>query len=163
MLSKLGYKTVAVSAKQSEYAYLQQLGASEIIPRIEFLEIDKRPILSAQYAGGIDTVGGPILENILKTLQPLGAVTTCGSVSATQLNISVFPFILRGISLIGVSSQNYPQPQRSDLWNKLSNEWKLNNLTDLFTEITLDDLKTSINMILEGKLRGRTIVNLIDN
>ena len=163
LLSKLGYKTVAVSAKQSEYAYLQQLGASEIIPRIEFLEIDKRPILSAQYAGGIDTVGGPILENILKTLQPLGAVTTCGSVSATQLNISVFPFILRGISLIGVSSQNYPQPQRSDLWNKLSNEWKLNNLTDLFTEITLDDLKTSINMILEGKLRGRTIVNLIDN
>ena len=75
----------------------------------------------------------------------------------------MFPFILRGISLIGVSSQNYPQPQRSDLWNKLSNEWKLNNLTDLFTEITLDDLKTSINMILEGKLRGRTIVNLIDN
>ena len=64
LLSKLGYKTVAVSAKQSEYAYLQQLGASEIIPRIEFLEIDKRPILSAQYAGGIDTVGGPILENI---------------------------------------------------------------------------------------------------
>ena len=163
LLSKLGYKTVAVSAKESEYAYLQKLGASEIIPRIEFQEIDKRPILSAQYAGGIDTVGGPILENILKTLQPLGVVTTCGSVASTQLNISVFPFILRGISLIGVSSQNYPQPQRSVLWNKLSTEWKLDNLSELCTEISLDNLKTSIDLILEGKLKGRTIVNLIDN
>jgi putative YhdH/YhfP family quinone oxidoreductase len=163
LLSKLGYKTVAVSAKESEYSYLQKLGASEIIPRIEFQEIDKRPILSSQYAGGIDTVGGPILENILKTLQPLGAVTTCGSVASTQLNISVFPFILRGISLIGVSSQNYPQPQRSNMWEKLSTDWKLDNLSELCTEITLDNLKDSIDLILEGKLKGRTIVNLIDN
>jgi putative YhdH/YhfP family quinone oxidoreductase len=163
LLSKLGYKTVAVSAKESEYDYLQKLGASEIIPRIEFQEIDKRPILSSQYAGGIDTVGGPILENILKTLQPLGAVTTCGSVASTQLNISVFPFILRGISLIGVSSQNYPQPQRSNMWDKLSTDWKLDNLSELCTEITLDNLKDGIDLILEGKLKGRTIVNLIDN
>ena len=163
LLSKLGYETVAVSAKQSEYNFLTKLGASEIIPRLEFQETDKRPILSALYAGGIDTVGGPILENILKTLQPLGAVTTCGSVSANTINVSVFPFILRGISLIGVSSQNYPKLQRHTLWNKLAAEWKLDNLIDLCTEINLDELKSSIELILQGKLKGRTIINMIDN
>ena len=163
LLSKLGYSTVAVSAKQSEYEYLQNLGASEIIPRLEFQEMDKRPILSAKYAGGIDTVGGPILENILKTLQPLGVVTTCGSVSATHISVSVFPFILRGISLIGVSSQNYPEPHRRLIWEKLANEWKLENLLNLYNEICLDDIKANIDLILDGKLRGRTIVNLIDS
>ena len=163
LLAKLGYSTVAVSAKQSEYEYLQNLGASEIIPRLEFQEMDKRPILSAKYAGGIDTVGGPILENILKTLQPLGVVTTCGSVSATHISVSVFPFILRGISLIGVSSQNYPEPHRRIIWEKLANDWKLENLLNLYNEICLDDIKANIDLILDGKLRGRTIVNLIDS
>ena len=109
ILNGLGYETVAVSGKESEHNFLKSLGASEIITREEFALVDKRPILSSRFAGGIDTVGGPILENVIKTLNPLGAVTTCGSVSATQLNMSVFPFILRGISLIGVSAQNYPR------------------------------------------------------
>jgi putative YhdH/YhfP family quinone oxidoreductase len=162
LLTKLGYKSVAISGKESESAFLQSLGVSEIIPRLKFQENDNRPLLSAQYTGGIDTVGGIILENILKTLKPLGAVTTCGSVSSTQINTSVFPFILRGISLIGVSSQNYPQPLRKILWEKLSKDWKLDNLLQLYTEIGLDDLKTYLNLILEGKLKGRTIVKLID-
>lgn len=162
LLSKLGYKSVAVSGKLSEYAFLQNLGASEIISRLEFQGMDNRPMHTAQYAGGIDTVGGPILENILKKLQPLGAVTTCGSVSSTQISMSVFPFILRGVSLIGVSSQNYPQPLRQTLWEKLSNEWKPDNLLQLHTEIRLDDLKTNLDLILDGKLKGRTVVNLID-
>ncbi|MBP8904177.1 MAG: YhdH/YhfP family quinone oxidoreductase, partial [Paludibacteraceae bacterium] len=108
ILSQLGYQTVAVSGKETEYPYLESLGAGEIISRNNFLNLEKKPVLSAKYAGGIDTVGGPILENILKTLMPLGAVTTCGSVASTELNMSVFPFILRGISLIGISAQNYP-------------------------------------------------------
>ena len=163
LLSKLGYQSVAVSAKQSEHDFLKNLGASEIIARLEFQEMEKKPILSAKYAGGIDTVGGPILENILKTLQPLGAVTTCGSVSATNINVSVFPFILRGITLIGISSQNYPKFLRQILWEKLSNEWKPDNLLNLYTEISLDDLKANIDLILEGKLKGRTVVNLVEN
>lgn len=162
LLSKLGYQTVAVSAKQPEYEYLKTLGVTEIIPRLEFQDMEKRPILSAKYAGGIDTVGGPILENILKTLQPLGAVTTCGNVSAAHISVSVYPFILRGISLIGVSSQNYPEPNRQHLWQKLANEWKPDNLMQLVTEISIDDLKANIDLILDGKLKGRTIVNLID-
>lgn len=162
LLSKLGYQTVAVSGKESEYEFLHSLGATEIIPRSEFQQVDKRPMLSAQYAGAIDTVGGPILENILKALKPLGAVTTCGSVSSTQLNMTVFPFILRGISLIGISAQNYPMNLRSAMWEKLSNEWKPAHLLSLYTEIQLSELKTTIDSILKGELKGRTIVKMID-
>lgn len=158
LLSKLGYQTVAVSGKEAEYPFLYQLGAGEIISRSEFQEPEKRPILSARYAGGIDTVGGPILEKILKLLNPLGAVTTCGSVSSTQLNMTVFPFILRGISLIGISAQNYPTHLRRILWNKLAKEWKPDHLLELYNEITLDEVKPAIELILQGKLKGRTII-----
>lgn len=162
ILSKLGYQTVAISGKETEYDFLHSLGASEIITRNDFEQIDKRPMLSAKYAGAIDTVGGPILENILKSLQPLGAVTTCGSVSSTQLNMTVFPFILRGISLMGISAQNYPMHLRRDLWEKLSNEWKLESLSTLCNEISLEELKGALSSILKGELKGRTIVNMID-
>ena len=162
LLSKLGYQTVAISGKETEYPFLRKLGAIEILPRADFQEVDKRPMLSAQYAGAIDTVGGAILENILKTLQPLGAVTTCGSVSATQLNMTVFPFILRGISLIGISAQNYPGALREPLWIKLATDWKPDNLLELYSEIRLEDIPETIALILQGKLKGRTIVNMLD-
>ncbi len=160
LLSKNGYCTVAVSGKEAEYPFLKQLGASEIISREQFQQIEKRPILSAQYAGGIDTVGGVALENILKSLQSLGAVTTCGSVSSTQLNMTVFPFILRGISLIGISAQNYPTHLRPGLWQKLADEWKPAHLMEMYNEIGLDDLPDAIQSILNGKLKGRTIVKI---
>lgn len=162
LLSKLGYQTVAISGKQEESDFLHALGAKEIISRNDFQVVDKRPMLSSQYAGAIDTVGGTILENILKGLKPLGAVTTCGSVSSTQLNMTVFPFILRGITLIGVSAQNYPTHLREPLWQKLANEWKPNNLLDLYSEISIEEIKSRIDLILEGKLKGRTIVKMID-
>ncbi|MBP1675849.1 MAG: quinone oxidoreductase, YhdH/YhfP family [Bacteroidetes bacterium] len=158
LLSKLGYQTVAVSGKETEYEFLKELGATEIIARSVFQEADKRPLLSATFAGAIDTVGGPILEKILKQLHPLGAVTTCGSVSSTQLNMTVFPFILRGISLIGISAQNYPTALRKPLWEKLAAVWKPDHLLEIYNEITLDDLQSAIGDILQGKLRGRTIV-----
>ena len=162
LLAKLGYQVVAVSGKETESEFLHKLGAKEIISRNDFQTVDKRPMLSARYAGAIDTVGGPILENILKALMPLGAVTTCGSVSSTQLNMTVFPFILRGITLIGISAQNYPTNLREPLWKKLSTDWKPDNLLDLYNEISLEELKGTLENILAGKLKGRTIVNLLD-
>ena len=147
-----------MTGKEKEYEFLYQLGASEIISRSEFQEQDKRPMLSAQFAGGVDTVGGPILEKMLKSVQSLGAVTTCGSVSSTQLNMTVFPFILRGISLIGISAQNYPMHLRKILWNKMGNEFKPLNLLSLYNEISLDEIQPAIEQILQGKLKGRTII-----
>ncbi|HNX88385.1 MAG TPA: YhdH/YhfP family quinone oxidoreductase [Paludibacteraceae bacterium] len=163
ILSKLSYSTVAVSGKLAEYDYLKNLGADEIISRNDFLDMEKKPVLSAKYAGGIDTVGGPYLENILKTLSPLGAVTTCGSVASTDLNMTVFPFILRGISLIGVSAQNYPMHLREFLWNRLAADWKPENLMQIYNEINLDQLAEAIRSILKGQLKGRTIVNMEDS
>jgi acrylyl-CoA reductase (NADPH) len=162
LLTKLGYQTVAITGKESETDFLYLLGAKEIITRTTFLQSDKRPLLSAQYSGAIDTVGGPVLENILKTVKPLGAVTTCGSVASTQLNTTMFPFILRGISLIGISAQNYPTGLRFPLWNKLATEWKPDNLSEIYTEIKLEEVKNMLDRMLEGKLKGRTIVNLIE-
>ena len=160
LLSKLGYETVAVSGKESEYDFIRSLGATEIISRSEFQEVDKRPILSSKYAGAIDTVGGTILENIIKQLNPLGAVTTCGSVSGTQLNVSVFPFILRGIALIGISAQNYPMELRKPLWEKLAGDWKPEHLLELYNEITINEIDDAVAAILKGELKGRTIVNM---
>jgi len=160
LLTKLGYKTVAITGKESEHGFLQKIGCNEIIPRIEFQAPDHHPLLSALYAGAIDTVGGTVLENILKKLKPLGAVTTCGSVSSTQLNTTVFPFILRGNTLIGISAQNYPTKFRLSLWTKLANEWKPENLSELFTEIRLDELENNIDLMKNGNLKGRTIINM---
>lgn len=160
ILSKLGYETVAVSGKESEYPFIESLGAGGIISRTDFLALDKKPILSSKYAGGIDTVGGVVLENIIKSLKPLGAVTTCGSVSGTELNMSVFPFILRGISLIGVSAQNYPMELRAKLWEKIADEWKPTNLMNIYNEITLHELPDAISQILKGGLKGRTVIKL---
>lgn len=160
ILSKLGYKVVAVSGKKEEYDYLKNIGAAEIIDREEFFNLEDKPILSAKYAGGIDTVGGKYLENIIKSLYPLGRVTTCGSVASTNLNLSVFPFILRGISLVGISAQNYPMEKRQILWNKLADEWKPESLIKTYSEISLEELNEKIDLILAGKLKGRTVINL---
>lgn len=160
ILSKLGYNVSAISRKATEHDYLLSLGATDIIPASTFTTLDKKPILSAKYAGGIDTVGGVILENMLKTTKLYGAVTTCGSVAGTQLDLSVFPFILRGTALMGISSQNYPTASRPHLWNKLANEWKPDNLMNIFKEVTLNELPNITEQILQGKLKGRTIVNL---
>jgi len=162
LLTKLGYKTVAITGKESEHGFLQNIGCNEIISRIEFQAPDHHPLLSAQYAGAIDTVGGTVLENVLKKLKPLGAVTTCGSVSSTQLNTTVFPFILRGNTLIGISAQNYPTKFRFNLWTKLANEWKPEKLSKLFTEIKLDELENNIDLMKNGNLKGRTIINMND-
>lgn len=162
MLSKAGYTTVAISGKTQEHDYLKSLGVKEIIHRTDFQETENKPILSSQYAGAIDTVGGDILVRIIKSLNPLGVVTTCGSVAGTKLDLNVFPFILRGVSLIGVSAQNYPGKLRKILWEKLAKEMKPDNLMNLYEEVTLDELSDSINLILSGKLKGRTIVRVAD-
>lgn len=160
ILAKLGYEVLAISGKESEYNFLKKIGASKIIPREEFLNLDKKPILSAQYAGGVDTVGGVIFENIIKSLQPMGAVTTCGSVSGTNLNLSVFPLILRGITIIGISAQNYPMELRVPLWEKLGANWKPQQLLEMYSEITLNELDTHIQLILQGKIKGRIVINM---
>ena len=158
ILTKMGYRVSALSGKEQEY--LKSLGAGEVIPRQEFEQRDKRPLLKVRFAGGIDCVGGPILENILKSVNYMGVVTCCGNAASAELNLTVYPFILRGISLIGIDSQNYPLPEREAVWRKLAGEWKPKQLLESYDEITLPELSGRIDQMLAGESRGRTVVRL---
>lgn len=158
ILSKLGYSVVAITGKETEKAYLTQLGAKEILLRSEIEAFNKRPLLKTYFAGAIDTVGGVILENIIKSTDPMGVVTCCGNVASPKIDLTVFPFILRGVSLIGIDSQNYPMHYRTAVWNKLANDWKPKQLKETYTEIGLDEVQSKIDLMLKGQLKGRTIL-----
>jgi putative YhdH/YhfP family quinone oxidoreductase len=162
LLSRLGYSVVAITGKETEFDYLFNLGAKEVLLRSEIENFDKKPLLKPLFAGAIDTVGGTILENIIKSTNSIGTITCCGNVASPKLELTVFPFILRGISLIGIDSQNYPMKYRKDVWVKLSDEWKPTQLEDTCSEIRLGEVESKIKLMLQGKLKGRTILKLIN-
>ncbi|MDA3910166.1 MAG: YhdH/YhfP family quinone oxidoreductase [Bacteroidales bacterium] len=160
ILSKLGYSVVAITGKEKERDYLIKLGAKEILLRSEIENFDKKPMLKPQFAGAIDTVGGVILENIIKTIGSTGAVTCCGNVASSKLNTSIFPFILRGVSLIGIDSQNYPMKYRKKVWEMLADKWKPKQIKDTYNTIELEDLQNKIELMLNGQLKRRNILKL---
>ena len=162
ILRRLGYSVVAITGKETEFDYLFNLGAKEVLLRSEIENFDKKPLLKPLFAGAIDTVGGTILENIIKSTNSIGTITCCGNVASPKLELTVFPFILRGISLIGIDSQNYPMKYRKDVWVKLSDEWKPTQLEDTCSEIRLGEVESKIKLMLQGKLKGRTILKLIN-
>lgn len=160
ILGKLGYSVVAITGKETERDYLINLGAKKVLLRSEVENFDKKPLLKPLFAGAIDTVGGVILENIIKSTDSLGVVTCCGNVASPKLDLTVFPFILRGVTLIGIDSQNYPMKYRKIVWNKLAQEWKPKQLDYTCTEIKLRDVQHKIELMLKGKLKGRTVLTL---
>lgn len=161
ILSKLGYSVVAITGKESERNYLTDIGANEILLRNEIENYDKKPLLKPLFAGAIDTVGGVILENIIKATKSTGIITCCGNVASPKLELTVFPFILRGVALIGIDSQNYPMKYRKKVWEMLAKQWKPERLENTYNEISLDQLQQKITMMLKGNLKRRTIVKLI--
>ena len=161
ILSHLGYTVTAVSGK-TDHSLLNSLGVHTILPRNEFLENTAPPILKPRWAGVIDTVGGDILATAIKSAHLDGVVTCCGNVASPDLPINVFPFILRGVSLLGIDSQHCPMAFRSAVWEKLATDWKFDYLENMVDEISLEGLNDKIDLMLKGKLKGRTIVNLAD-
>lgn len=160
LLAGQGYKVVAVTGKPEGKRFLKKLGAAKIISREEVLDTSGRPMLKAMWAGVIDTVGGETLATAIKSTKPFGTVTCCGNVSSPDLPLTVFPFILRGVRLVGIDSQNCPMEFRRKLWSLLGNSWKVPTLLDLCEEIGLDGLEHHIGLILQGKQKGRVVVNL---
>jgi len=157
ILSKLGYTVVAVSGKEKEKQFLHDLGAARILTRKDATDTSRRPLLKERWAGVIDTVGGDILAIAIKSTQMGGTITCCGNVASHELNTTVFPFILRGVSLAGINSQNCPMDIRRKIWRYLADPWKV-HLNRLASETTLDGLDENINLILEGKLKGRVVL-----
>jgi putative YhdH/YhfP family quinone oxidoreductase len=159
ILSRLGYSVTAVSGK-TDTRLLDQIGVKSIIARKDFLKNTTSPILKARWAGVIDTVGGEILATAIKSTKADGIVTCCGNVASPDLPINVFPFILRGVSLLGIDSQNCPMEFRSKVWEKLASDWKFDYFEKIYDEISLDQLNDKIERILKGGLTGRTLVKL---
>lgn len=160
ILKKLGYSITAITGKEAERDFLLELGAENIIPRNDFEASGDRPLLKPLFAGAIDTVGGVILENMIKSTHSMGVITCCGNAASPKLELTVYPFILRGVTLIGIDSQNYPMGYREQVWNKLSGDWKPDNLAGICTEINLKELNEKIDLMLGGKLRGRIVVKM---
>ena len=162
ILSKAGYEVAAVNGVVDEKDFLLKIGAKEVISIEEAIDSSGRPMLKGLWAGGIDTVGGEMLATTIKSTKDDGAVTCCGNVGSHDLPLNVYPFILRGVTLMGIDSQNCPMPMRLKVWQKIADEWKLDHLELLTTEVPLEGLDQRIDLILQRKHKGRTIVKLPD-
>jgi len=160
ILSKLGYEVVAATGKTDEKDFLTRLGAKSIISREEANDTSGRPLQKGRWAGVVDSVGGNILATALKSTKDGGLVAACGNAMSADLVTSVFPFILRGVSLLGVNSVDVPMRPRTMAWQKLANEWKIDLSGDLVTECELEGLEPKITLILKGGIRGRVVVDL---
>ena len=162
ILAKSGYEVVAVNGVVDEKEYLLGLGAKEVISIEEATDATGRPLLKELWGGGVDVLGGPILATTIKSTKYGGAVTSCGNAGSHDLPLNVFPFILRGVTLIGIDSQNCPMPTRLKVWQKIASDWKLAQLDQMTTEIPLEGVGDRIDLILEKKHKGRTVVKLPD-
>ena len=161
ILAKSGYEVVAVNGIVDEAGYLLELGAKEVISISDADDQSGRPLLKPRWAGAIDTVAGNLLSTAIKTTQYGGAVTCCGNVGSAELHSSIFPFIINGITLLGIDSVNCPVDMRMQVWNKVASDWKLEHLDKITTELpSLEALDDRIALILEGKSRGRAIVKI---
>ena len=162
ILSKMGYRVVAATGKLAEKNFLLDLGAKEVISRETMDLTSEKPLYPERWAGVVDTVGGSILETAIKSTKSGGLVTCCGMVASHELKMTVFPYILRGVTLAGINSAECPMDIRLKIWDRIAREWKLDQLDTLCVETTLEDLSPKIDQILEGRLKGRVIVNLKD-
>jgi len=161
ILAKSGYEVAAVTTKLNEAPYLRQIGAQEIISTADADDQSSRPLLKPRWAGVVDTVGGNILSTAIKATRYGGTITCCGNVTSGELHTSIYPFILNGISLLGIDSVNCPTGLRLRIWDKLAGDWKLDHLETITTELpNLEALNERIGLILQGKHRGRDIVKI---
>jgi putative YhdH/YhfP family quinone oxidoreductase len=160
ILSGIGYDVLAATGKTDAHDYLKELGAKEILPREDVDDQSGRPLLRPKWAGAFDTVGGNILDTLLKACSVHGNVASCGNALSFKLQTTVFPFILNGVNLLGVNSATCPMQHRKQLWNKLSGEWKVKKLDLIKKIVTLDELEDNIELILRGGLMGRVVIGL---
>jgi acrylyl-CoA reductase (NADPH) len=158
ILAQAGYEVIASTGKPEEHTYLQSLGSTEIIDRDEVNDESGKPLLRPKWAGAIDNVGGNTLATLLKCCGRNGSVACIGLVASEELQTTVFPFILNGINLLGIESAYTPLEIRTELWNRLANQWRVSQLHDIKTVISLEDLDEYFDLILQGKTRGRVVV-----
>ena len=157
ILSKIGFSVTAITGKSSEEGFLKKIGCDNFLNRDDFLEGGVRPLDKTVFGGGVDAVGGEILAKMLSQTAQKGSIACCGNVAGASFQSSVFPFILRGISLIGIDSAESSIELKKHLWEKLADEWKL-DLSDQTKTIQLHELDSEIEKILNGLQLGRVVI-----
>ncbi|HUT88665.1 MAG TPA: YhdH/YhfP family quinone oxidoreductase [Thermoguttaceae bacterium] len=160
ILAKLGYHVAAVTGKTTAHEYLKSLGAAEILPREAVDDTSGKPLLSRRWAGAVDTVGGNTLSTILRSMQLSGCVAACGNAAGFDLPITVYPFILRGVTLAGIDAAWCPIPLRHETWHRLAAEWKPDCLDAIARFIDFEELPPQFDEILAGRLTGRLAVDI---
>ncbi|MEC9193295.1 MAG: acryloyl-CoA reductase [Pseudomonadota bacterium] len=160
LLSKLGFEVTAITGKMDSKELLIEYGASEVASRQDFNQKLLSPLQKSIFVGGVDAVGGDVLSNLLCSTSQRAAIACCGMVNGTDLNTSVFPFILRGVTLYGVDSAETELSIKEEVWKNFSNDWKLNELENNIKEIGLSDLPKEIDTILKGQQIGRIRVKI---
>ncbi|MCL2829332.1 MAG: oxidoreductase [Betaproteobacteria bacterium] len=160
MLAQRGYHVVALTGKEAESDYLLRLGAAEIMLR-DSLDLTKiRPLDKARWAGAVDNLGGDVLAWMASTMQQAGTIASIGNASTIKLNTTVMPFILRGVSLLGVDSGYIGEPYRSGVWRRLATDLRPPHLADMVRTVKLEALPGEFGNFLAGKVRGRTVVEI---
>ncbi len=160
MLSSKGYEVTALTGKMNESEYLHALGAKDVLDRTK-LELSDRPMERALWAGAVDNVGGDILNWLTKTVKPQGNITSVGLAGGAKLETTVMPFILRGISLLGITSAGCPTALRHKIWQRIATDLRPQHFDKMsVNEITLEDLDDVFKAMLNGETKGRTIVRL---
>lgn len=160
ILARAGYHVVALTGKQQETDYLKGLGAREIMLRESLDPAKTKPLDKATWAGAVDNLGGDVLSWIASTMQIGGTIASIGLAASHNLNTTVMPFILRGVSLLGIDSVNAPMPLRQKVWKRLGSDLKPGRLREIATQVEFAGLPEVFGRILDKKMRGRTVVKI---
>jgi len=158
VLARLGYEVAAVTGKPEAHDYLRRLGAGQILGREEVDDTSGKPLLSGRWAGAIDTVGGNILGTLLRTVRHSGCVAACGLAASNQLPVTVYPFILRAVTLSGIDAAWCPMALRHQVWLQLAGPWRPAHLNEIAHDCRASELLTRAQEILAGKVQGRHVI-----
>ena len=160
ILSKLGYQVTALTGKEEEVDYLKQLGAAEVMLRSS-LDLSRiRPLDKPRWAGAVDNLGGDVLAWMASTMMQGGTIASIGLAASTLLNTTVMPFILRGVSLLGIDSGYIAEPYRSGIWQRLATDLKPNHLAEMARTISFDELPSVFDDFIKGRAHGRVVVKI---
>jgi acrylyl-CoA reductase (NADPH) len=160
ILAKLGYKVAASTGRTETHEYLKKLGASAIVERSAIEKLPAKPLESERWAGCIDSVGGSTLANAMASMKYHGAIASCGLAGGTKLETTVIPFLLRGVSVLGIDSVMCPLPRREKAWARLARDLPMDQLEGMIVPAKLGDLAKLGSEILAGKVRGRVVVDV---
>ncbi|GAB4127323.1 MAG: oxidoreductase [Thermogutta sp.] len=160
ILAKLGFRVTAVTGKPQAVPLLTSLGAAEFLTREDARDESEKPLLSGRWIGAVDTVGGQVLATVLRSLKHGGCVAACGVAGGPRLDVTVYPFILRGVTLAGIDAAYAPAELKLRMWSLLAGPWRVDRLTELRRVVTLESLEPYFGEILAGNVTGRVVVEI---